>query len=59
MVKKIETIKPAKNIVFIDKHLQKYQTRDILMTERNTLRYKRKSQIAQNTSDKYRNSGIT
>ncbi|OAD87361.1 hypothetical protein HMPREF2738_02656 [Clostridiales bacterium KLE1615] len=43
MVKKIETIKPAKNIVFIDKHLQKYQTRDILMTERNTLRYKRKT----------------
>lgn len=43
MVKKIETIKPAKNIVFIHKHLQKYQTRDILMTERNTLRYKRKT----------------
>ena len=43
---------------FINKHLQKYHPRDILIIERNTLRYKRKSQISQNTSDKYRNSEL-
>ena len=41
-----------------NKHLPKYHPRDILIIERNTLRYKRKSQIAQNTSDKYRNSEL-
>ena len=45
-------------LFFIDKHLQKYHPRDILIIERNTLSYKRKSQIAQNTSDKYRNSEL-
>ena len=42
-----------------NKHLPKYHPRDIpFYIERNTLRYKEKSQIAQNTSDKYRNSKL-